>query len=637
MTVRFGERGDAVRGSGSPHGPEFVPAGVGFYRGGALAIVAIAGVTLFAFFAALRNEFVNWDDDVVLLDNEAFRGLSWEHLRWMFTTSHAGHYQPLTWLSFAIDHALWGGVEAFGVHLTNLILHVLTAVAFYFVARRLMVAEGRECGRHEGTKARRHEATGEPKHENKRRNVESRNVECGAVLAALFFAVHPLRVESVAWATERRDVLSGVLLMLTVIFYLRGVDASGGAARWKWLGGAVVVYVLSLLSKAVGMTLPLTLLVLDVYPLRRHPGGARASAGCTWGGLLVEKMPFVVPAGVIAVLAGWAQRHAGAMWEVAEHGIGLRIAQAFYGLFFYLWKTVWPSGLVPLYEQPAEISAFDARYVLAAGVVVLVSVILLALRKRRPAWPAAGVVYVITVAPMLGLAQSGPQEVADRYSYVACLPWAVLFGAGVMRLFGAKAAGNRVRRLMVGGAGVAVIGLLAMLTRAQVGVWADSETLWRTTIARAPRTGVAHGNLAALLNRRGTYAEAREHSLRALEILPGNRVAHLTLARAAVGLGDFATAEAHYEEALRIRPDDPGPMISLAGVKLELDKLDAAEALCRRLVELEPESATWRFSLGTVLARSGKREEAAQCFREALVRDPQHEEAQRRLDVLLNK
>ncbi len=597
---------------------------VGWAAAPVWAVAIVAGVTVWAFAGALGNQFVNWDDDVVLVDNEAFRGLSGAHLRWMFTTSHAGHYQPLTWLSYAVDHAVWGGVDAFGVHLTNLILHVLTAVAFFFVARRLIVAGG-ECGMRNAECGRR---------EDKRRNTESRNAEIGAGLAALFFAVHPLRVESVAWATERRDVLSGVLLMLTVVLYLRAVDAAGGAARWKWIGGAVAVYVLSLLSKAVGMTLPLTLLVLDVYPLRRHRRGARGAAPSTWRGLLVEKVPFAIPAAAAALLAGWAQRHAGAMWEVEEHGIGLRIAQAFYGLWFYVWKSVWPSGLVPLYEQPTEVSPFDAKYVVAAGVVVAASVMIVALRRRWPGWAAGGVVYVVTVAPMLGLAQSGPQEVADRYSYVACLPWVVLVGAAVTKLLGDGAGGNRVRRWMGVGAGVAVIGLLVTLTRAQVGVWADSETLWRTTIARAPRTGIAHGNLAALLNRRGAYDEALAHSRTALEILPGNRVAHITLARASAGLGDFATAEAHYEEALRIRPDDPGPMISLAGVKLELGKLDAAEALCRRLVEREPENATWHFSLGTVLARGGKREEAARCFRETLARDPNHEEARRRLTVL---
>src|SRR5262245_58842456 len=205
--------------------------------------VLIVAITVIAFYPALKNAFVNWDDDKSILENPFYRGLHWTNLRWMFTTFHLGHYQPLSWLSFSFDYLLWG-VEPFGYHLTTILIHTANAVLCYYLSRRLL-----------------------------RLSVPSSNgvlFDVAAAFAALIFAIHPLRVESVAWATERRDVLSGFFLLLTVLSYLKAVTPeTGKASQRRWIAIAVVFYVLSLFSKASGMTLPLVLLVLDVYPLRR--------------------------------------------------------------------------------------------------------------------------------------------------------------------------------------------------------------------------------------------------------------------------------------------------------------------------------------------------------------------------------
>ena len=185
-----------------------------------------------AFFPALLNDFVNWDDDKILYDNPFYRGLGWVQLKWMFSTFLMGHYQPLTWLSFAFDYQLWG-MAPFGYHLTSLLLHSANAVLFYCVSRRLLK-----------------NAVG------KLVDDERWRLELSAGLSALLFAIHPLRVESVAWATERRDVLSGLFYFLTVYFYLRAAAISLPSARHRWLGAAIVAYLLSLLSKATAITLP---------------------------------------------------------------------------------------------------------------------------------------------------------------------------------------------------------------------------------------------------------------------------------------------------------------------------------------------------------------------------------------------
>ncbi|UCF34136.1 MAG: tetratricopeptide repeat protein, partial [Phycisphaerales bacterium] len=554
----------------------------------------------------LNNDFVNWDDDHNLVLNDGYRGLSRDHLEWMFTTSYGGHYQPLSWLSFALESQVWG-VSPVGFHLTNLILHVLTALTFFYVARRLISAAA-------------------PR-------LSANVLTIGALAAALFFAVHPLRVESVAWATERRDVLSAVWLMLATVCYLRSV---GSPVRGRWLTAAMACYVLSLLSKAIGVTWPLVLLILDAYPLRRF---ARRESSVGRGGprlldVIGEKVLFAIPAVAIAVLALWAQGQAGALRAIEEHSIGVRIGQAFYGIAFYLHKTIWPFPLLPLYEQDPSASAGDAANLISLGVAVALTGLFILIRHRQPAWLAAWAVYLVFLAPVLGLAQSGPQVVADRYSYLPSTAWAVLIGGGVARLCTLD---RRAARRLMAVAGVAVVAALTLSTRSQVRVWHDSRGLWAHVLKYAPETGTAHANLANLLVENGEYAKARAHARQALKILPGNRVAHVALARASAALGDSQTAREHFEIALEIRSNDPPRLIALADIYQQMGEPDGAETLCRKAIDLEPDNPAWRFSLAVLLASEGRIEESIRLFKETLQRDPGHLDAFYRLGIVLSK
>ena len=572
-----------------------------------LALLLIVVLTVLAFAGVLGNEFVNWDDDYVLVYNEEYRGLGLEQLQWMFTTGFAGHYQPLTWLSFAIDSLVWG-VEPVGFHVTNLLFHLVTAVGFFFVARRLLAAAlPRPCE-------------------------TSRLV--AALVAALLFAVHPLRVESVAWATERRDVLSGAWLMLTLVCYLRATDPHRGSGRRLMLTLSVLCYVASVLSKASAVTLPVVLLLLDFYPLRRLRRSGDPASLATVRQLLWEKVPFLVLAVAVGGMALWAQAQPGALRTLTEHPVELRIGQAFYGLAFYLGKSIWPAGLIPLYEQDPQATALDAPNILSAGIVVVLTLWFWILRRRAPALPVAWGAYVVFLLPVLGFAQSGPQLVADRYSYLSCMPWAVVLGGAVALLWDRPSSHPRAVRALVSVGILVFVGVLTVLTRNQTRVWADSYTLWKTVIERAPDTGTAHANLAALFNRDGAFEDARKHSLTALRILPGNRTAHIALARSAAELGDLATAEQHYRIAIDIRPSDTGRMIDLAYVKSRLGKPDEAEALFRHVVDLEPGSPTGYVNLASFLASRGREREARPYFEKALELDPADRTAWFRLGVI---
>ncbi len=280
----------------------------------------------------MQNNFVTWDDYDNLVVNPHYRGLGWSQLGWMFTTFHLGHYQPLSWVTFGFDYLVWR-MDPFGYHLTNVIFHTVNAVFFYFIARRLIAL-----------------AFSSPDYEKSWQLITS------AAFAALLFAIHPLRVESVAWVTERRDVLSGFFCLWTLSCYLRAASMHEPIPRQRWLAAAVGAYALSLLSKATAITLPAILLLLDVFPLRRFHGGIQDWFKLRNRSLWWEKLPFAVLACGFAVIALVAQYSSGALTALQRYDISFRFAQAFYGLMFYLWKTLLPAHLSPLYELPFDLA-----------------------------------------------------------------------------------------------------------------------------------------------------------------------------------------------------------------------------------------------------------------------------------------
>src|SRR5437867_6155241 len=258
---------------------EPVPSALPQRRGFWLVPALIALVTFAAFLPVLQNQFVDWDDQRNFLDNHHYRGLGWTHLRWMWWTTHMGHYIPLTWMTLGLDYLLWG-LNPLGYHLTSLLLHAANAVVFFFVVRRLLTR-----------------ALSSP-------SERGYALAVSAGVAALGFAIHPLRVESVVWVTERRDVLSGLFYLLTILIYLRACEGGARGRGWYWL--SVAVFVGALLSKSMVVNLPVVLVILDVYPLRRLGGsiGWRSEPARR---VYVEKVPFVRLAAAASAIALWAQ------------------------------------------------------------------------------------------------------------------------------------------------------------------------------------------------------------------------------------------------------------------------------------------------------------------------------------------
>lgn len=555
------------------------------FRPAYLAVLGAA--TLAAFWPALGAGFVNWDDGTNIVENFNFRGLGWTQLRWMWTTYHMGHYQPLSWMSLGLDYLLWG-MDPLGYHLTNVLLHGLNAVLFYLVARRLMRA---------GVSA----AAGE-------------NLDGWALLAALLFCVHPLRVESVAWVTERRDVLSGSFYLAMVLCYLKACEAPTPREAGRCRRAALACFVLSLCSKAIGMTLPAALLVLDVYPLRRS----------SWPAVLKEKIPFAAAALLFAGVAYLAQKHTGVIAYFSSVGITERLELAAFGAAFYLWKTFAPVHLLPLYARALPFDPAAPAFVMSLAAVVVLCAAAVALRRRWPAVPAAWAYYLITLSPVSGVVLSGIYAAADRYSYLPCLSWALLVAAAARLAY--HWLGRLGRALFVGAAGLLIAALMTLTWR-QCGVWHDSIELWRYTLSIDARSAVARNNLGTALGRSGREGQAVAEFQSAIALDPRYAEAHNNLGTALVHQDALEAAVDEYRKAIDIDPNYAMARDNLGAVLAAQGKLAEAAAQYRQALAVNPDDAHAHNNLGLALAKQGQTSEAVAEFQRALAISPYYKEA----------
>lgn len=571
---------------------------------------AVATLTALFYLPGVGGEFLVWDDWSNFVNNPHYRGLSPRHLGWMFTTFHMGHYHPLTWITLGLDHAIWG-MNPVGYHLTSLLLHAASA-GLLFVALRELLAP------------RTPAAAG------------------AAAAGALFWSLHPLRVESVAWISERRDVLCGLFFLLSVLAYLRMCrERDRGGAWGRWLAASTGAYAASLLSKSLGLTLPLALLVLDVFPLRRFAKGSRRR-------VLLEKVPYLVLAAAdVAVMLA-------AMTEIGQVRPAVapleRAAQASFGACFYLWKTLLPWNLSPLYPVEQGIDPAQPRFVVSLVAAALLTAGLAALASKRPAAPAAWAAYLLLAAPVLGAVVRGPQLAADRYTYLSMMPFSLLLAAGLRR--GLEGRSRRV----VAGAAAGVLALLGTLAAVQTRVWRDTPTLWthaidsgwggavaytsraaerfrvndvagaradlEEAIRRNPKYGLAWLNRGKIFEMRkereramGDYDRAIQCEMRSPEAL--ERRASLR-----ESAGDAAGAAADYTEAIRRFPAAAGPWVARAKLRLRAGETKAAIADFDEGLRRDPRDAVSYYERGCARAFADDSGGAWGDFSTALGLDP---------------
>lgn len=584
-----------------------ITASAAFRRLGAPCL--IFGASFLAFLPALSADFVNWDDDVNFLSNRDFRGLGWNNLRWMFTTTHQGHWIPLTWLTLGANYAL-GGMDPWGYHLVNLVIHAASAVLFYFAARRLISVA--------------RPGYGEPA------------LSAGAAFAALLFAVHPLRVESVVWVTERRDVLSVFFFLLSALGYLRAVQrGSDGRLAPAWRGLSVAAFVCALMSKSSTLMLPAALLLLDVYPLRR--------VGRGWRRLIVEKLPYLVLAAADVVVVLFAVQRAAKLTGLGTHGVAGRATIVLYSFFYYPWKLVWPVELSPMYEVPLRVDPLRPRFVVAMVAVVLVTAALVAFRRRWPAGLAAWVYSALMVLPLSGVIHAGFQLVQDRWSYLSGMGFNLLAGGGIALLLDARARGRVSRviaRSVTAGAAAALL-FLAVAAWDQSKVWADSETLWRWAATLDPECAMCWNNLGAALTGRERHQEAEAAYRRAAALRPMTGMLANNIAIALHGEGKDPEAEEMLRLAIRLDPNLTGALLNLGGYEAQTGRFSEALAHLRKAHALDPTYFGIAKGLAEALVAAAAAErkaarpaEALALYQEALTVQPSNAQAREGFEAL---
>ena len=562
-----------------------------------LSFLLVVAATFVAFVPTLGAGWVNWDDDVNFTTNLGFRGLGAANLRWMFTTPLLGHWIPLTWLTLGANYAM-GGMNPAGYHLVNVLVHALAAGVFFLVARRLLRAA----------------AGGGP---------GGWPVELGAALAALVFGVHPLRVESVAWITERRDVLCTLFYLLAVWAYLRGVQRGPEGERilaGRWRALTIAAFVASLTSKSMSMTLPATLVLLDVYPLRR--------LGLGWRRLAWEKVPFALLGGAAAGGALLAVSR-GATWTgFDDYSLAARAAMSAYSFWFYAWKFAWPVGLSPLYELPARVEPLAPRFLGPLLAVPALTLVLVLLRRRWPAGLAAWTQSLIVLLPVSGFAHSGYQLAHDRYSYLSGLGFAVLVGGGLawtLRMRAAGRVGRPVTATLVAAA-VLVVGGLGAGTWQQSRVWHDSESLWRSAIDADPTCMLCYNNLGHALLAVGRHREGEALFRQAIALRPERAGPWNNLGTSLALQQRYAEAEGPYARAVELSGGRLRDAVANLG-RLRVVQGRYAEAipLLRRANALKPDNPevveSFRIALknqGYALATAGRPADAEALFREGL-------------------
>lgn len=551
-----------------------------------LACIFLALVTFAAFGEIINHQFINFDDVYYLTENPAVReGLTSRSVLWACTTTRAGNWTPLIWLSHLLDVQIFG-LRPGGHHLTNLLFHIVNTLLLFLWLQRATLASG------------------------------------PAFLVAALFAWHPLHVESVAWVAERKDVLSTFFWLLTLWAYLRYGERPG---RGRY-GLVLLWFTLGLMAKPMLVTLPFLLLLLDYWPLGRCRPGQGAAKG-----LFLEKLPLLALAAVIGVITLYAQEKVGAVAPLREISLGSRLSTALAAYLWYPWKMFWPSGLAVLYPHPLD--AIPPWQALGAGTLLaLISSWTIWRSRRQPYLLVGWLWYLGTLAPVIGLVQVGNQAWADRYTYVPLIGLFIMAAWGARDLT-AKLPGARILRPL--GSGL-VLTVLLVCTMSQVRHWRDSVSLFKHTLRVTGDNPVIQHNLGVALAKQGKRREAGPHLLAALRLDPDNPRSLNLRGEDLFAQGKVPEAEAKFLRAVRLKPDFTAAYNNLGRVYAYEGKMDQARAMFQKAIDLDPKFAAAYKNLGLAWATLGERQNAVAMLAKALEINPNDLESQQILRDLQN-
>ncbi|MGA3206604.1 MAG: tetratricopeptide repeat protein [Syntrophales bacterium] len=626
------------------------------YRPKLLICLFLALAVLVAFWQVKNNNFVNFDDPRCTTENLHIQsGLNLEFLKWAFTTSHAGYWQPLTWLSFVMDYQLFG-LKAGGYHIVNLLLHTVNSLLLFLILNRMTHALWK------------------------------------STFVAALFALHPLHVESVAWVAERKDVLSTFFWMLTMgsyVFYVQRRELKSYLLT-------LFFFALGLMAKPMLVSLPCVLLLLDYWPLgrlrfnhsldvpkisesKKEKNQARKISALAKGKevtpaeqsrflqrlwpIIREKIPFFALSAISSIVTAIGQQKVGAMEALEILPIGARIGNALISYIRYIGMTIYPHGLAVFYPHGGTPSSWEVF--LAAAFILIATLIIIRWAAKMPYLAMGWLWYLGTLVPVIGIIQVGMQSMADRYTYIPIIGLFVATAWAVPDI----ARNWRYRQYILITGAVIVLLALMFSTWTQVKYWQNSITLFEHAIQVTDNNYLAHNNLGVALSDAGKREEAIAHYREAIRIKPSYENAYFNLGNNLSAQGRTDEAVLCYQEALRLRPNyakaynnlaalliskkmfkeaigqyqealktDPtnsGTHYNLGVAWMSIDHFEDAIGQFQEAVRINPRFIEAHNALGIALARSGKTGEAIDHFREALWLKPNYVPARNNLQMAL--
>ncbi len=584
-----------------------VPAGL--LASSSFICLCLAVLAIVVFRQTLFFEYIHLDDpDYVTANSNVLFGLTWDGIKWAFGAPHVANWHPVTWISLMLDMNLFGH-RPFGPHTMNLLLHVGNTMLLFLVLKQLTGCHWR------------------------------------SALVAALFAVHPLHVESVAWVSERKDVLSGLFFFLALMSYTRYVQAlkskaDGGQSQCRppsvgiSYGLTLLWFALGLLSKPMVVTLPFVLLLLDYWPLGRLWSDPAAGTSVPEGfsyrifwRRVREKIPFFALSAVFCAITVAAQR--GAVVSLAATPFAMRVGNTFVSYARYLAKTICPTDLAVSYPYPKQLPL--GTLLLSAALIVGLTGLAIVLGRRHRFLVTGWFWFVGTLVPVIGLVQVGSQALADRYTYLPLIGVFIIVVWGIQELVTCW----HLPKLAAASATVAVLAVCSARTVDQLHYWQNSEKLFRHSIQVTKDNYLALFSLASYLAENGRTDEAIQFYRQALEVSPEPAVILNNLAYLLAEKKQYSEAAHYYEEALRIKPDDEVTHCNLGVSLLELGKTNEAFAHCLEAARIAPGSPLVHYRVGDLLLRTGKNDDAIKEFQIALQLKPNYVNAWNALGVAL--
>jgi tetratricopeptide (TPR) repeat protein len=509
-------------------------------------------LTFLVYLSGLHNEFVLWDDNVYVYENPHLHPLNLAFFRWAFSAFYAANWHPLTWVSHALDYAVWG-LNPMGHHLTNNILHAVNTFIVVILIAKLL-------------EAWRTSRQQDP--------LLSLSEEGGYIVIAavtgLLFGLHPLHVESVAWVSERKDLLCAMFFLLSTLAYTKYVSNVGGLRNEHYIL-VLFLFALALLSKPMAVSLPVVFLILDWHPFNR------IRSMKSFLSAFLEKLPLIALSLASSVLTVLAQKAGGAIKSFEVIPLASRVVVAVESLLSYLWKMVLPMNLTPYYPYPKGMSLFSAESLLSSILVSGITGACIIMVKKQKLWLAVWGYYVITLLPVIGIVQVGGQAMADRYTYLPSLGPFILVGLLAARLWKKFLLGRGAGAGLVVVAAILIVGSLSFLTYRQIAIWKDSLSLWSYAAGREPEDNpLAHCKLAIVYSQLNMPEKAIEQYLTAIRLQPDFLEAHDNLGNIYQTLNMPDKAVEQYLIAIKQSPGYPEPHFNLGVLYYRMGQMENA-------------------------------------------------------------